>query len=113
MLDRGAKRAGCGESFSLSSQQPVPANEEKELLAHSGIRTLFYPMLNKCLAIPLLETWSDFLWARGQEEGRGARLIALLNEGVGQDYATWRVLPAPEEWQRVVQNGLASDVIVF
>jgi hypothetical protein len=77
------------------------------------IPALFYAMLNKCLAIPLLEAWSDYLWARGREEGPGARLIELLNDGVGQGYAAWRVLPAAEEWQQVVQNGLSSGVIAF
>jgi hypothetical protein len=77
------------------------------------IPPLFYPMLNKCLAIPLLETWADYLWARGREEGAGAKLIQLLNDGTGQGYAAWRVLPAPEEWQRVVQAGLATEQIQF
>jgi len=73
------------------------------------IPSLFYPMLNKCLAIPLLASWSDYLWARGREE----RLIELLNDGAGQGYAAWRVLPAPEEWQRVVQIGLAAAQLQF
>jgi len=50
------------------------------------IPPLFYPMLNKCLAIPLLEAWSDYLWASGQEE----KLLTLLNAGEGQGYAAWR-----------------------
>jgi hypothetical protein len=73
------------------------------------IPSLFYPMLNKCLAIPLLASWSDYLWARGREE----RLIELLNDGIGQGYAAWRVLPASEEWQRVVQIGLAAAQLQF
>jgi hypothetical protein len=49
----------------------------------------------------------------GREEGQGARLITLLNDGEGQGYAAWLVLPTPAEWQRVVQNGLASGAITF
>ena len=73
------------------------------------IPPLFYPMLNKCLAIPVLEAWSDFLWARGRE----AKLVEVLNEGVGQSYAAWRVLPAPDEWQAVIQSGLGAEKIQF
>ena len=73
------------------------------------IPALFYAMLNKCLAIPVLEAWADFLWARGREQ----KLVALLNGGAGQGYAAWRVLPAPEAWQEAVQAGLASGTIRF
>jgi hypothetical protein len=93
---------------SLQAMQP----EEPFYLLDSGdgqIPPLFYPMLNKCLAIPLLETWSDYLWARGREE----RLIEVLNEGEGQGYAAWRVLPAPEAWQSVVTGGLSLKSISF
>jgi hypothetical protein len=97
---------------SLQAMQP----EEPFYLLDGGdgqIPPLFYPMLNKCLAIPLLETWADFLWARGREAGQGARLIELLNDGAGQDYAAWRVLPAPEAWQEIVQNGLRGGQTAF
>jgi hypothetical protein len=64
-------------------------------------------MLNKCLALPLLESWAEYLWANG----RLRSLITLLDEGKGQGYAAWRVLPAPEEWQKLVQLGLQSNYI--
>lgn len=73
------------------------------------IPPLFYPMLNKCLAIPLLETWSDYLWTRGREE----KLVTLLNDGASQGYAAWQVLPAPEAWQSVVTSGLGARSISF
>lgn len=93
---------------SLQAMNP----EEPFYLLDEGrqqIPALFYAMLNKCLAIPLLETWSDYLWQRGREE----KLIELLNEGTGQGYAAWRVLPAPEAWQQVVQMGLAARRVYF
>ncbi|NLF64788.1 MAG: hypothetical protein GX579_09305, partial [Chloroflexi bacterium] len=93
---------------SLQAMNP----EEPFYLLDGGdgrIPPLFYPMLNRCLAIPLLETWGDYLWARGREE----QLITLLSDGAGQGYAAWRVLPAPEMWQQVVQEGLASQTIPF
>lgn len=93
---------------SLQAMNP----EEPFYLLDEGkqqIPALFYAMLNKCLAIPLLEEWSDYLWKCGREE----KLIELLNEGMGQGYAAWRVLPAPEEWQRVVQAGLATERVQF
>jgi hypothetical protein len=73
------------------------------------IPPLFYPMLNKCLAVPLLEEWSSYLW----EEGRARNLIALLDDGQGQGYAAWRVLPAPDAWQEAVQEGIAAGEIQF
>jgi hypothetical protein len=69
------------------------------------IPSLSYPMLNKCLAIHVPEAWVDYLWARGREAGQGAKLIALLNDGAGQGYAAWRVLPAPEAWQQWCRKG--------
>ena len=73
------------------------------------IPPLFYPMLNKCLALPLLENWAEYLWANGRERS----LVTLLDEGEGQGYAAWRVLPAPDEWKLVVQIGLREKCIVF
>jgi hypothetical protein len=98
-----------------ASLQAMNPEEPFYLLDDGGqqLPSLFYPMLNRCLAIPLLEVWSAYLWARGREEGPGARLVELLNEGAGQGYAAWRVLPAPEAWQQVVQGGLAAGTIFF
>lgn len=93
---------------SLEAMNP----EEPFYLLDEGkeqIPALFYAMLNKCLAIPLLEGWSAYLWASGREE----RLIELLNDGMGQGYAAWRVLPAPEEWQRVIVDGLTTGELFF
>ncbi|RMG73880.1 MAG: hypothetical protein D6711_10035 [Chloroflexi bacterium] len=66
-------------------------------------------MLNKCLALPLLPEWSGYLW----ENGRRRELVTLLNEGEGQGYAAWRVLPAAEEWQGIVETGLQNRQIQF
>jgi hypothetical protein len=73
------------------------------------IPPLFYPMLNRCLAVPLLPAWSDYLWERGRKE----KLITLLNNGEGQGYAAWRVLPVPVEWEAVISGGLQAKQIVF
>jgi hypothetical protein len=73
------------------------------------IPPLFYAMLNKCLALPLSPDWSGYLW----ENGRERDLVSLLDDGEGQGYAAWRVLPAPEEWQSVVECGLHSQTITF
>lgn len=73
------------------------------------IPPLFYPMLNKCLALPLLPQWTEYLW----DNGRVQNLITLLNEGQGQTYAAWRLLPAADEWQGIVENGLASYILSF
>lgn len=66
-------------------------------------------MLNKCLALPLLPEWAGYLW----ENGRQCNLVILLDEGKGQGYAAWRVLPSPKEWQVVVENGLSLQQIGF
>ena len=73
------------------------------------IPPLFYPMLNKCLALPLLPEWAGYLW----ENGRAQELITLLDEGEGQGYAAWRTLPTSKEWQSVVECGLQSQKISF
>lgn len=70
-------------------------------------------MLDTCLVIPLLEAWSDFLRARGREEGPRAKLVTQLNEGERQGYAAWRVLPAAEACQSVVTSRLGSGSISF
>jgi hypothetical protein len=66
-------------------------------------------MLNKCLALPLLASWSEYLWANGRERN----LITLLDKGKGQGYAAWRVLPVPEEWKQEVQKDLKGRKIGF
>jgi hypothetical protein len=47
------------------------------------------------------------------ESGRERNLITLLDEGEGQGYAAWRVLPALAEWQNLVQDGLHSKKLCF
>ena len=86
--------------------------EQPFYLLDDGIRPippLFYAMLNKCLALPLLESWVAYLWANGRERN----LISLLDSGEGQGYAAWRTLPAAKEWQDVVEYGLHSQTIAF
>ena len=73
------------------------------------IPPLFYPMLNKCLALPLLTNWSEYLWTNGREH----KLITLLDNGEGQHYAAWRVLPTAQTWQTIVQAGLSGQQISF
>jgi hypothetical protein len=70
---------------------------------------LFYAMLNKALAIPVLPQWVDYLWQNGRE----AKLIELLDDGKGQGYAAWRVKALPDSWQEIVQGGLKQKQIVF
>jgi hypothetical protein len=50
-----------------------------------------------------------FAW----ENGRVCRLIILLNKGEGQGYAAWRVLPAADESQQIIQLGLKTKSLVF
>ena len=86
--------------------------EQPFYLVDDGTRpipTLFYAMLNKCLALPLLESWSMYLW----EHGRERKLITLLDEGEGQGYAAWRVLPAPAAWQETISDGLRLRQLAF
>ena len=73
------------------------------------IPPLFYAMLNKSLALPLLEDWVDYLWFTGRDE----RLVQLLDEGQGQGYVAWRVVAAEEEWQELIRAGLASGPLTF
>lgn len=73
------------------------------------IPRLFYAMLNKSLALPMLEGWASYLWQKGRERN----LIALLDDREGQGYAAWRVMPASEAWQSIVEHGLYAQTIVF
>ncbi len=73
------------------------------------IPPLFYPMLNKCLALPLLPEWAGYLW----ENGRAHNLITLMNDGEGQGCVAWRVLSVPDAWHEVVQEGLHTKEICF
>lgn len=95
LLDDGAK--------------PILHQDGCQLATRWSIPPLFYPMLNKCLSLPLLAEWAGYLW----ENGRECKLITLLDKGNGQGYAAWRVLPAPDEWQKVVQEGLRSQLLPF
>ena len=54
------------------------------------IPPMFYPMLNRCLAVPVLPEWSTYLWICGRER----ELITLLDKGEGQGYAAWKVTTA-------------------
>jgi hypothetical protein len=74
-----------------------------------AIPPLFYVMLNKSLALPLLESWVDYLWVTGREQN----LVQLLDEGKGQGYVAWRVLAAEEDWERLAQAGLFAAQISF
>jgi hypothetical protein len=95
LLDDGTQPALSGPTELGKSKGPIPP--------------LFYPMLNKCLALPLLPEWADYLWMNGRDRN----LITLLDEGECQGYAAWRVRPALEEWQKLVQFGLQSNHISF
>lgn len=70
---------------------------------------LFYPMLNRCLAVPLLAEWSEYLWVCGRERD----LITLLSKGEGQGYAAWKVKPDAESWEQIVSEGLRQQRLAF
>jgi hypothetical protein len=66
-------------------------------------------MLNQSLALPLLESWVGYLW----EYGRLHQLITPPDNGKGQGYAAWRVLPACDAWQMALETGLSGAEIDF
>lgn len=70
---------------------------------------LFYPMLNRCLAAPLLPEWEAYLWRCGREQ----KLITLLNKGQGQGYTAWKVKPDIEKWEQIVSQGVREQRICF
>ena len=70
---------------------------------------LFYPMLNRCLAVPVLPEWSEYLWVCGRERD----LITLLDKGEGQGYAAWKVKPDSESWEQIVSEGLRQQRLTF
>ena len=73
------------------------------------IPPLFYAMLNKSLALPLLEDWVDYLWVAG----RDLRLVQLLDEGQGQGYVAWRVLSTRDVWQELIQEAIVQGQLDF
>ena len=104
-------KQACPEQGRRASLQAMNPEQPFYLLddGTQPIPPLFYPMLNKCLALPLLPEWAEYLWLSGREQ----KLITLLNDGEGQGYAAWRVLPATDEWQTVIENGLSGRVLSF
>lgn len=91
---------------SLKTMNP----EEPFYLLDDGrqpVPPLFYPMLNRSLALPLLASWTTYLW----ESGRRAKLLRLLDKGRGQGYAAWQVIPAASDWQEIVQEGIRRGEI--
>ncbi|MFZ1397862.1 MAG: hypothetical protein WAS33_13230 [Candidatus Promineifilaceae bacterium] len=89
----------------MNPEQPFYLLDDGE----QPIPLLFYPMLNKALALPLLEAWGDYLWLQGQNNN----LITLLNGGQGQQYASWQVRPNRDMWQEIVQSGLQQKALTF
>jgi hypothetical protein len=87
----------------MNSEQPFYLLDD----GMQPLPSLFYPMLNKALALPMLPEWAGYLWENGSERG----LITLLNEGEGQGYVAWRVLPTVEEMQGLIKSGLMLDQI--
>jgi hypothetical protein len=69
------------------------------------VTPLFYPMLNKALALPLLEARADCLWSLGRQRN--------LTNGEGQGYTAWRVLPAAPLTGIRTENGHRSQKAVF
>ena len=65
--------------------------------------------LGDSLALPLLPEWAGYLW----ENGRLRNLITLLNQGQGQKYVAWRVLPTTAVWQEIIQAGIQSKHLSF
>ncbi len=110
----GSLSCGWVECILIHKQASLQAmNPERPfyLLDDGGqpIPPLFYAMLNKALALPLLAAWTGYLW----DNGRARNLITLLDDGEGQGYAAWQVMPAGEAWQEIVQAGLAGGEIGF
>ena len=71
--------------------------------------SLFYPLLNRCLAVSLLPEWSEYLWVCGRER----ELITLLDKGEGQGYAAWKVKPDSESWEQMVSEELHQRRLTF
>jgi hypothetical protein len=40
-------------------------------------------------------------------------LAQTLDDGAGQGFSAWRVLPASDAWQEVIQSGLQGNQITF
>ena len=78
------KEMNPGQPFYLVDDGTQPALSGPTMLGLSKgpIPSLFYAMLNKCLALPLLESWAAYLG----ENGRERKLITLLDSGEGQGY---------------------------
>jgi hypothetical protein len=114
VMVRASLPCGWGDHILIHKQASIREMnpEEPFFLLDDGrhpIPPLFYPMINKCLAVPVLEEWVGYLW----ENGRARNLITLMNDGAGQGYAAWRGLPAPDAWQEIVQSGLKMKCIAF
>jgi hypothetical protein len=104
------EQVAAEKGFAIRAAGVIDASAGSALSPSQGpIPPLFYPLINECLALPLLANWSEYLWANGREQN----LITLLDKGEGQGYAAWRVLPALEEWQAIIESGLQAQNIAF
>lgn len=99
VMVRASLPCGWVDHILIHKQASIREMNPEELFfllddGQQSIPPLFFPMLNKCLAVPVLAEWAGYLW----ENGRARNLITLMNDGEGQGYAAWRVLPTPDEW---------------
>lgn len=96
------------QQASLQEAQP---NQWFYLLdeGQASIPNLFYPLLNKSLALPLLKEWIEVLW----EDGRDRDLIKLLSQDTGIGAAVWCVHPTTKTWTEIIKTRLADGIITF
>lgn len=92
---------------SLETMQP---REPFYLLDEGASATppLFFPMLAKSLAMPLLPAWEAHLWVQGRLRGL---ILSLRDDSYG--LGGWRVEAEEELWRAVVCEGLQSGVLSF
>lgn len=72
-------------------------------------KAMFFAMLDKLLAIPMLADWTDYLWKQGEIKS----LIAMINPKHCRGSHAWKVLLDYEVWDTVVQGGLQDGHISF
>jgi hypothetical protein len=72
-------------------------------------KDMFFAMLDKLLAIPMLADWTDYLWREGEIKD----LIVMIEPTHCRGSHAWKVKLDYEIWDTIIKGGVSSGQIKF
>jgi hypothetical protein len=72
-------------------------------------KDMFFAMLDKLLAIPMLADWTDYLWREGEIKD----LIIMIEPTHCRGSHAWKVKLDYEVWDTIIKGGVSSGQIKF